>query len=491
LFGGTGKTENAQLQGVITGQISGGFGGVTETHSYNNRLEYTGTQASSSNGTALNLSLNYNLSGGNNGSVASITNNVDNGRTETLQYDPLNRILTAQSSATSGVDCWGQNFGPDGNAADDAVANLTAINSGTQTAPSCPFGRLSATVDGNNHINTDATYAYDAAGNMTQDGSGLTYTFDAENHITSAAGVTYTYDGNGLRVKKSNGTLYWRSIAGDAIAETDLSGNTISEYVFFAGRRVARLDASANVFYYFTDPLGNTRTITDATGHVCYDADFTPYGQEINHANTCPQNYKFTGYERDLETGNDYAFARFYNPRLGRFMTPDPLGGGLGDPQSLNRYAYVLNDPANLTDPSGLCGQDSRMRCKEAPKGFFDWNTDGGIPDWALFGLLGLANGDEFGLLQLAFAPTGPDYRVHNCEDPDEDCGNTWITPYANMGLLSLLGGGNSSLSANNGKCLSNVKTFVNQHLADAQNLAGQLGNGVTAQEVLATAPAP
>ncbi len=255
---------------------------------------------------------------------------------------------------------------------------------------------------------TNTGFGYDLAGNMTQDGSGLTYTFDAENRITSAAGVNYAYDGSGLRVKKSNGTLYWRSIAGDALAEADLSGNTISEYVFFAGRRVARLDASANVFYYFPDPLGNTRTITDATGHVCYDADFTPYGQEINHTNSCPQNYKFTGYERDPETGNDYAFARYYNPRLGRFMTPDPLGGGNDDPQSLNRYAYVRNDPMNLVDPSGLCGQSGRPFCKEAEGGFFgNFGGDGGgIPDFILFGLLGLANGDIFGLVQAAGTPT-------------------------------------------------------------------------------------
>jgi len=188
----------------------------------------------------------------------------------------------------------------------------------------------------------------------TGDGA-YTYTFDAEKRITSAAGVTYTYDGNGMRVKKSNGTLYWRGISGDALAESDLSGNITNEYVFFAGRRVARRDSTGNVFYYFADHLGSTRTITDSTGHICYDADFTPYGQEINHTNSCPQNYKFTGYERDSETGNDYAFARYYNPRLGRFMSTDPLGGRTGDPQSLNLYAYVGNRPLTFTDPTGMC----------------------------------------------------------------------------------------------------------------------------------------
>jgi RHS repeat-associated protein len=68
----------------------------------------------------------------------------------------------------------------------------------------------------------------------------------------------------------------------------------------------------------------------------------------------CASNYKFTGYERDSETGLDYAFARYYNQRLGRFMSADPLGGDLTDPQSLNRYAYVTNSPTNFSDPSGM-----------------------------------------------------------------------------------------------------------------------------------------
>jgi RHS repeat-associated protein len=344
------------LQGVITGKITGGFGGITESRSYNNRMEYTGTQATSSAGTALNLSYNYNLPGGNNGTPASVTNNIDTGRTESLQYDPMNRIVAAASQATSGVDCWGQSFGPQANPVgnppqppDDAWANLTQIN-----LTQCSGNQLSASVNTNNQVNTSSSYAYDAAGNMTQDGSGLTYLFDAENRITSAAGVSYSYDGNGLRVKKSNGTLYWRSIFGDAIAESDLSGNITSEYVFFAGRRIARTDSGGNVFYYFADPLGTTRTITQSSGTVCCDADFSPYGQEMVHTNTCPQNYKFTGYERDPETGLDYAIFRYYSPHLGRFMSVDPLPGDVQNPQSFNRYAYVLNNPVGFVDPWGL-----------------------------------------------------------------------------------------------------------------------------------------
>ncbi len=64
--------------------------------------------------------------------------------------------------------------------------------------------------------------------------------------------------------------------------------------------------------------------------------------------------WKFTYHERDAESGLDYATFRYYASRLGRFMTPDPVAGNIFNPQRLNRYAYVLNDPVNLVDPYGL-----------------------------------------------------------------------------------------------------------------------------------------
>jgi len=78
--------------------------------------------------------------------------------------------------------------------------------------------------------------------------------------------------------------------------------------------------------------------------------------QKLGHAQqyaACPSNYQFAGYWKDSETGLYYAEARYYNPRLGRFMSADPLGGSI-NPQSQNRYAYVLNNTENLIDPLGL-----------------------------------------------------------------------------------------------------------------------------------------
>jgi RHS repeat-associated protein len=110
---------------------------------------------------------------------------------------------------------------------------------------------------------------------------------------------------------------------------------------------------------------GRFASAVDATGpgqtsgQLCYDADFTPYGQEMSHTEhlqttACPPNYKFTGYERDTETGLDYAFARYYSSSLGRFLSTDPLGGSIGSLQSHNAYAYVVNNPSNFVDPTGM-----------------------------------------------------------------------------------------------------------------------------------------
>ena len=121
------------------------------------------------------------------------------------------------------------------------------------------------------------------------------------------------------------------------------------------------------MFYYFADHLGTARTMAQVisgqtTGTLCYDADFYPFGGERAYTNICTQDYKFTGKERDSESGLDNFGARYDSSSMGRFMTPDPLGGGLVNPQTLNKYSYVANNPINFTDPTGLymCADDAK-----------------------------------------------------------------------------------------------------------------------------------
>jgi hypothetical protein len=109
---------------------------------------------------------------------------------------------------------------------------------------------------------------------LTNDGS-HPYTYDTENRLLTAGGVTYTYDGDGKRVKKSNGTLYWTGPGWDPLLETDLSGNSTEEYVFFNGERVARVDLPAN-----TVPQLPIRLFLTA-GHTNPSKGWTLYVQDL------------------------------------------------------------------------------------------------------------------------------------------------------------------------------------------------------------------
>lgn len=336
--------------------------GITRTDSYSNRLQPTTLVVAASGGQRMNLSYNFNTGGGNNGNVMQIANVLNSDRTQNFTYDALNRIYQAKTQATTGQYCWGQNF------TIDNWGNLYSITEPSTHAP-CTVPQLNLSATATNRLNA---LGYDAAGNTTSDGVGGAYAYDGENRQTSVTpgSVTYTYDGDGKRVKKSNGTLYWYGTGSDASLETDLSGNMLNEYIFFAGKRSARRNASGSVYYYFSDDLGSSRIITDASGATCYDADFYPYGGERNYVNTCPQNYKFTGKERDSETGNDNFGARYFGSNLGRFMSPDPplLDQHIADPQSWNLYSYVRNNPLSFIDPTGnsvelLCSGSDPTKC--------------------------------------------------------------------------------------------------------------------------------
>jgi RHS repeat-associated protein len=166
--------------------------------------------------------------------------------------------------------------------------------------------------------------------------------------------VTYTYDGDGNRVMKSNGTIYWYGANSASLAETDLSGNIQRWYYFFDGQRVARQLPTNEVGFYMTDHLGNVRYLGgSATG---YSIDYYPFGGIIVNSDTGDDRYQFTGKERDSESGLDNFGARYDSSSMGRFMSPDPsnAGASLDTPQSWNAYSYVLNNPLNYIDPSGM-----------------------------------------------------------------------------------------------------------------------------------------
>jgi RHS repeat-associated protein len=187
------------------------------------------------------------------------------------------------------------------------------------------------------------------------------YVWNAESEIKTAGGLNYSYDGDGDRVQKSNGKIYWFGAGSQVLDESDTSGNITDEYIYFGSKRIAdRVVSSDSYFFYAEDMLGSSRAMANSAGALCFDADFFPYGGEHDYTNTCPQNYKFTGKERDPETNNDDFDARYYSSAYGRFLsadwssTPSPVPyANLTNPQTLNLYAMVSDNPESFADLDG------------------------------------------------------------------------------------------------------------------------------------------
>jgi RHS repeat-associated protein len=176
------------------------------------------------------------------------------------------------------------------------------------------------------------------------------------------------YDGDRLRGRKTeNGvaTYYVRSsvLGGQVIAEISPGGTWKRGYVYSGAELLAIQDSG--VYWTHQDPVTKSQRVTNASGNVTSAIELDPWGGETNRSsNQAFQPHRFTTYERDANQ-SDEAMHRRYNRWWSRFDQPDPYDGSydLTDPQSLNRYAYVQNDPVNFVDPSGLNAADPGSPC--------------------------------------------------------------------------------------------------------------------------------
>src|SRR5579862_3325188 len=379
---------HGELTGYLNGFVSGGFAGITIIDAYNSRLQPVLISAASPTATILSLCYDFHLgtpvnqtpcifnasTAGNNGNAYQIVNNRDGNRTQNFLYDSLNRIQQAYTNGNSPLaTSWGETFGPTAtnpgtppaSSGIDPWANLTnrsgVVGKTNSEGLACPANT-------NNQLTT-CSLTYDAAGNVISDGT-LNYVYDLENRMTkfvSSSTDIYVYDGDSQRVKKNVGpvTLYWYSATGNVLDETDGTGTLVSEYIYFDGKRIARRDADNSVKYYFSDKLGSASVITSSSGTMppLAESDYYPFGGELPITTGDSNHYKFTGKERDSESGLDNFGARYFTSNLGRFMTPDwalrPTAvpyATFGDPQTLNLYTYVENEPLNRVDADGHGG---------------------------------------------------------------------------------------------------------------------------------------
>jgi RHS repeat-associated protein len=240
---------------------------------------------------------------------------------------------------------WGNNF------VYDAWGNLLQKN-----VTKCAAETLSVAALANNRL---SGYSYDAAGNMLSDGF-HNYAYNADGMLTSvdSGAATYFYDGSAQRTRKNVGgqQTHYINFGGNAIAERNVSTGGWTNYVYFNGKRVARRDPSGAVHYYLGDHLGSTSMVVSAAGAIENESEFYPFGGELQFSAADPANhYKFTGKERDSESGLDYFGARNYSSTLGRWITPDrPFADQhVEDPQSWNLYGYARNNPLRYVDDDG------------------------------------------------------------------------------------------------------------------------------------------
>jgi RHS repeat-associated protein len=175
--------------------------------------------------------------------------------------------------------------------------------------------------------------------------------------------VEYTYDALGRRIARTvdadgegpqaaereffvyNGDNVW--------ADFDEVGEVVARYLFGNGidSNIARWWPGEGTVWYLTDRLGSIRDLADVSGDPINHSDFDSFGKVIRQTNLAAgDRFNFQSRELDTETGHYFFRARFYSPRLGRFVSEDPLGFQSGD---LNVFRFVGNSQSNGSDPSG------------------------------------------------------------------------------------------------------------------------------------------
>jgi RHS repeat-associated protein len=296
----------------------------------------------------------------NNGNIAKHTisfQGLSNPFVQAFKYDSLERLIEAKET-TNGSQNWIQTFDY------DRYGNRTSFSQTIGTTQLAINNLTHPTIDPNtNRFTTGQGYTYDFNGNLITDAQGRKFSFNGDNKQVEVRDSNnnvvgqYFYDADGNRVKK-----VVPSTNETTVFVYDGSGKLVAEYS-------TQQSQTPTTSYVATDTLQSVRAITNQNGEVISRRDFMPFGEELyagtpnrtesnKYSTSGSDNVRkrFTGYEKDQETGLDFAEARYYNNQHGRFTAVDPLlaSGKSANPQTFNRYVYVMNSPLRLTDPTGM-----------------------------------------------------------------------------------------------------------------------------------------
>jgi RHS repeat-associated protein len=329
------------------------------------------------------------------GNVKTIVDGVNSNQKQCFNYDPLDRLTAAFignascAPTTGGEGAYSERYeyfkggslkrkGAAGNPSD----GLYTLRQAQGRLYDAGHPHAVATYRGN-------SYGYDAVGNMiTRTVSGVTYTltYNAENRLTQVVSGTltasYTYDGDGNRVRSvitAGSQVTETHYVGQHYEKTVGSGDT--KYYYIAGQLVAFERSSGYGVdwgrrFVFRDHLGSTNVIINgSSGLLLWRDRYLPFGDvrdtyRRDAGFSLQTQYRFTGQrleqrlgvaEGGLDRGLYFYGSRWYDSSLGRFIQADTIVPQPGNPQSLNRYSYVLNNALRYTDPTGMFSEDELL----------------------------------------------------------------------------------------------------------------------------------
>jgi RHS repeat-associated protein len=234
------------------------------------------------------------------------------------------------------------------------------------------------------------TYNYDKNGNLTTESDGTQYTYDAFNQLVETDKQDGTwqqnvYDATGLRMATvENGTYTGYTYDRDnIIAEYNKDDSRTTRYIRGYGLISQKKDAG-ETYNYLHNAHGDITKLVDSTGNVQNSYSYDAIGNTITYSEKVGNQFRYAGEQYDSITGEYYLRARYYDPTIGRFMNEDTYKGQIENPQSMNLYAYCVNNPVIYTDPSGhnsaKCNIDQGMGNGNVSNVPGDYNNNG-IPD--------------------------------------------------------------------------------------------------------------
>ena len=201
-------------------------------------------------------------------------------------------------------------------------------------------------------------YTHDLDGNLLADNT-RTYQWDAENRLVGVTGpfgtVTWEYDAFSRRVKQHDtapaGPEMVRDLIWEGLSIIENRNQATGEIRRYYGNGEERqLAAAVTRLHYTTDHLGSIRELTDATGTIRARYDYDPYGNVTKLSGNLDTDFAYTGHYYHAASGLHLAPYRGYDPKLGRWLSRDPIGEEGG----INLYGYVGNQPTTMFDPLGL-----------------------------------------------------------------------------------------------------------------------------------------